>query len=78
MFYTYILECKDGTLYTGWTTDLTRRIGEHNLGRGSKYTRRRYPVELRYYEVFLSKEEAMKREWEIKQLTRKEKFNLFS
>ena len=73
MNYTYIVECKDGTLYTGWTTDLERRMKAHNSGKGAKYTRSRLPVVLRYYESFETKQEAMRREYEIKQLTRKEK-----
>ncbi len=76
MNYTYIVECKDGTLYTGWTTDLERRIKAHNSGKGAKYTRSRLPVVLRYYESFETKQEAMRREYEIKQLTRKEKEKL--
>lgn len=74
--YTYILRCADNTLYTGWTTDLVRRMNAHNNGTGAKYTRPRRPVELAYYEVFETKEEAMRREWEIKQLPRKEKLKL--
>lgn len=76
MNYTYIVECKDGTLYTGWTTDLERRIKAHNTGKGAKYTRSRMPVVLRYFESFQTKEEAMRREYEIKQLPRKEKQKL--
>ena len=76
MNYTYIVECKDGTLYTGWTTDLERRMKSHNSGKGAKYTRSRLPVVLRYYESFETKQEAMRREYEIKQLTRKEKEKL--
>lgn len=75
--YTYILRCADNTLYTGWTTDLSRRLTAHNDGTGAKYTRSRRPVELMYYESFATKEEAMHREWEIKQLPRKEKLKLF-
>ena len=71
--YTYIVRCADGTLYTGWTNDLTKRVAAHNAGTGAKYTRARRPVELVYYEVFSSKEEAMHREAEIKSLTRDEK-----
>ena len=76
MNYTYILRCKDGSLYTGWTNDLEKRIACHNAGKGAKYTKARIPVELAYYESFQSKEEAMRREWEIKRLTRKEKLAL--
>lgn len=74
--YTYILKCSDGTLYTGWTNDLTKRLKAHNDGRGAKYTKTRRPVALAYYESFSSKEEAMRREYEIKHLTRKEKKKL--
>ena len=76
MNYTYILRCGDGSLYTGWTNDLEKRIRTHNEGRGGKYTRSRLPVELVYHEEFEAKEEAMRREWEIKQLTRAEKEKL--
>ena len=73
MNYTYILKCKDDSLYTGWTNDLKKRITSHNAGKGSKYTKARRPVELVYYEEFQTREEAMKREYAIKQLSRKEK-----
>lgn len=76
MNYTYILRCKDGSLYTGWTNDLEKRVACHNAGKGAKYTKARIPVELAYYESFQSKEEAMRREWEIKRFTRKEKLAL--
>lgn len=71
--YVYILECADGTYYTGWTTCLGRRIEEHNSGKGAKYTRGRGPVKIVYHEAFETKEEAMSREYAIKKLTRKEK-----
>ena len=76
MNYTYIVNCCDNTLYTGWTTDLDRRIEAHNSGKGAKYTRSRRPVELIYAERFDTKQEAMRREWEIKQLSREEKLRL--
>ena len=76
MNYTYMLKCSDGTLYTGWTNDLEKRVEAHNSGKGAKYTKARRPVELAYYEEFETKEQAMKREYAIKQLTRKEKENL--
>ena len=69
-YYTYIVRCSDGTLYTGYTTDIDRRIAVHNSGRGAKYTKSRLPVELVYHEEFGTKEEAMSREWHIKRLTR--------
>ena len=76
MNYTYIVKCSDGTFYTGWTNDLTRRMEAHNQGRGAKYTKTRRPVTLIYYETFETKEEAMKREYVIKRLSRKEKEEL--
>lgn len=76
MNYTYIVECADGTLYTGWTNNLEKRIQAHNSGAGAKYTRSRRPVKLVYFENFPTKEEAMSREWHIKQLTRREKKKL--
>jgi len=76
MNYTYILRCCDGTLYTGWTNDLPRRLAAHNAGIGGKYTRARRPVELVYHEEFATKEEAMSREWHIKRLSREEKLRL--
>lgn len=71
--YTYILECSDKTYYTGWTNDLKKRVEAHNLGRGAKYTKGRLNVKLVYFEKFETKEEAMKREYEIKRLSRKQK-----
>ncbi len=76
MPYTYILQCSDGTLYTGWTTDINKRVKTHNSGKGAKYTRARIPVTLKYYEEFETKKEAMKREYEIKKFTRKKKLEL--
>ncbi len=74
--YTYIVECRDGTFYTGWTNHLEKRVESHNKGKGAKYTRSRLPVKLVYYETYASKKEAMKREYEIKRLTRKDKLAL--
>ena len=74
--YTYILECADGTLYCGWTNHLKERVAAHNAGKGAKYTRSRLPVTLVYYETYPTRQEAMRREWEIKQLTREEKKRL--
>ena len=76
MNYTYILECKDGSLYTGWTNNLEKRVRDHNEGNGAKYTKARRPVVLAYYEAFETKEEAMRRECAIKRMTRKEKEEL--
>ncbi len=74
--FAYILECADGTYYTGYTNDLEKRVATHNAGKGGKYTRARLPVNLVYHECFDTKNEAMSREWAIKQLSRKEKENL--
>ena len=76
MNYTYIVQCSDGTLYTGWANDLTHRMQAHNQGKGAKYTKARRPVTLIYYEAFETKEEAMKREYAIKRLSRREKEEL--
>lgn len=73
-----MLKCSDGTLYTGWTNDLEKRVEAHNSGKGAKYTKARSPVELAYYEEFETKEQAMKREYAIKQLGRKEKQKLIA
>jgi len=76
LFYTYILRCADGSLYTGYTTDLTRRLNRHNEGKASKYTRSRLPVEMVYSEAFHTKEEALRREAAIKACSRAEKLRL--
>lgn len=73
MNYVYILECSDGTYYTGYTNDLEKRVKIHNSGKGAKYTRGRIPVKVVYYEVFDDKRKAMKREYEIKSFKRSEK-----
>ena len=75
---TYIVKCSDGSLYTGWTNDLDKRLKAHNSGRGAKYTKTRRPVELVYYEKFLTKQEAMSREARIKQLSRSQKLELIA
>ncbi len=74
--YVYLVECNDGTLYTGYTTDPDRRIDEHNRGDGAKYTRGRTPVELVHLEEYDTRSEAMSREYEIKQLSKREKETL--
>ena len=76
MNFTYLLRCADGSLYCGWTNHLEERVRAHKEGRGAKYTRGRRPVELVYYEEFATKQEAMRRECEIKRLTRREKLAL--
>jgi putative endonuclease len=75
--YCYIVECADGTFYTGWTTDPERRIKTHNAGRGAKYTRIRRPVKLVYVEEQPDRATAMKRERAIKALPRNKKMKLF-
>lgn len=76
--YVYIARCADGTLYTGWTNDLEKRVAAHNGGAGAKYTRGRTPVEVVHYEEFASRDGAMRREAEIKKLTRKQKTELLN
>lgn len=73
MNYVYIVKCADGTLYTGWTNDIEKRIRTHNEGKGAKYTKSRLPVELVYCETFDSPREAMSRECHIKHMSRAEK-----
>ena len=74
--YVYVLRCADDTLYTGYTTDVERRVAEHDAGEGAKYTRGRTPVELVHVESFASRSAAMSREHEIKSLSRREKESL--
>lgn len=76
--YIYILKCADESLYTGWTNHLEERVAAHQSGKGAKYTRGRRPVELVYYEVFQTKEEAMSREYAIKRLSRTDKLALIA
>lgn len=75
-YFTYIVRCRDGVLYTGYTNDIKERINKHNRGEGAKFTRGRIPVELVYWEEFPSREEAMRREWAIKKLNREQKLTL--
>ncbi|MFC4405223.1 GIY-YIG nuclease family protein [Haloarchaeobius iranensis] len=74
--HVYVLRCADGTLYTGYTTDVERRVAEHDAGEGAKYTRGRTPVELVHVESYDDRGTAMSREYEIKQLSRREKERL--
>jgi Predicted endonuclease containing a URI domain len=74
--YVYIVECSDGTLYTGYTTDVDRRVAEHNAGEGAKYTAGRRPVTLRYVELHESRSAAQRREHEIKARSRAQKDRL--
>ena len=76
--FVYILECSDETLYTGYTLDIRRRLSEHNQAKGAKYTRGRLPVKLVYLEQHNSISSALKREFEIKNKTKKQKMQLLS
>ena len=76
MNYVYMLQCQDGTFYTGWTNNIEKRLAQHNLGQGARYTKCRLPVTLKYLEELPSKEEAMKREYRVKHLPRLEKAKL--
>ncbi|MFA5528973.1 MAG: GIY-YIG nuclease family protein [Peptostreptococcales bacterium] len=78
MNYIYIIECQDKTLYTGYTTDIEKRIEMHNKGLGAKYTRGRGPVVLKYFEEFHSKNDALKREKAIQKLSRVQKLHLIN
>jgi len=77
MPFAYIVRCADGTLYSGYTVDLQKRLQAHNSGKGAKYTRARRPVKLVYAEELPSKSEAMRREAQFKRLTHAEKEELF-
>ncbi len=76
--YIYILECGDKSLYTGWTNDLERRIKQHSRGRGGRYTRSHLPVRMVYCECFETRQEAMSREYAIKQMSKQEKLELIN
>lgn len=78
MYYVYILLCSDNSLYTGFTTDIKNRVTEHNRGKGSKYVRSRLPAKVVHCEEFGSKSEALKREIEIKKLSRGEKLKFIN
>lgn len=78
IYYTYILECADKTLYCGYTNDVEARVRTHNEGEGAKYTRPRLPVRAVYVEEFETRSEAMSREAKIKRLTRAEKLALIA
>ena len=77
-YYCYILECSDGTFYTGWSTDPQRRERQHNAGRGARYTRDRRPVRLVYVEELSDKPSALRRELKIKRLPREKKLKLIA
>ena len=78
MNYTYMVLCKDDTLYTGWTNDLQKRLVSHNAGTGAKYTKSRRPVTMVYAEEHAEKRDAMRREAQIKRLSRREKLALIA
>jgi len=75
-YYCYIVECSDGSFYTGWSTDVRRRLQAHNAGRGARYTRSRLPVKLVYWETCSDRSNALKRERKIKKLNREKKQKL--
>ena len=77
-WFVYMLECADGSLYTGVSNDLAKRVDAHNAGKGAKYTRSRLPVTLVYSEIAPDKGEALKKEIKMKQLSRVEKLNLIN
>ena len=76
--YVYMVECADDTLYTGWATDVERRVKTHNAGRGARYTRQRGPVRLVYVEEWPDRRTAMQRELEIKRMSRARKLRLIA
>lgn len=77
LYYVYMLECSDKTLYTGWTNNIQKRVQEHNNGKdGAKYTRTRRPVKLVHVELCSSLSDALKREGQIKKLSRGKKVEL--
>lgn len=78
MNYTYIVQCADGTYYTGWTNNIEKRLQAHNSGKGGKYTHPRFPVTLVYCEEFVTKQEAQRREFAIKKMSRQQKIELIA
>ena len=78
MNYVYILKCSDGSLYCGYTSDINARVGTHNKGKGAKYTKRRLPVEIVFQEEHPTRSEALKRECEIKKMTKAQKLVLIA
>ena len=74
----YILRCRDASLYTGWTADVNQRLVMHSRGKASKYTRARLPIELVFLEYHPDKISAMKREWQIKTFSKKQKLTLIA
>lgn len=78
LYYVYLVQCRDQSLYCGYTTDLQQRIQTHNRGEGAKYTKSRLPVTLVYHEEFEEKSAALRRECAIKRLTRQDKLALIA
>lgn len=76
MWYVYLLECSDGSLYCGITNDINRRVDTHKKGKGAKYTKTRLPVKIFYTESVSNKSEAAKREYQIKKMSRENKLKL--
>ncbi len=76
MFYVYILKCTDGSFYCGYTNDVEKRFEKHKSGKGAKYTRSHTPVEIVYVQELETKNEALKKEYEIKKMTRSQKEKL--
>jgi len=76
MYYLYVLQCSDGSLYTGTTNDIEKRLATHSQGKGSKYVRAHLPFKLVYSEQFESKIDALKREYEVKQWSRQKKMKV--
>ena len=76
MYFVYIVKCSDETYYTGYTNNIEKRFKAHNEGKGAKYTRSRGPVELLYWESYEEKGDALRREYAIKKLSRKQKEKL--
>ena len=77
-YYLYIVECSDGSLYTGWTKDLKKRLKSHNEGKGAKYTRSRIPVSLKFSKELSSKSLALKMEHRVKKLSRQQKLEIIN
>lgn len=75
-WHVYMLRCADGTLYTGCTNDLSRRVATHKAGKGARYTRARLPVKLVFREAAQDRRDALRREWAMKQLSRRQKLEL--
>jgi putative endonuclease len=78
MFYVYLLECSDGTYYTGYTKDVEKRLETHNSGKGAKYTKTRLPVKLKGVRIFTTQREAMQKEILVKKMPRRDKLKFFT